>query len=113
MEDKNNPRELHLHPEECNQCGRCLKVAPPGSLKIDKVNFHAFQEALAISTSLSLGTFAPGKAVHIIIANQMTPGLRLLRVHQHAHPAGRGDLRVGRYRGSGAGRAGRHRPVCA
>jgi len=73
VEDKNNPKELHLHPEECNQCGRCLKVAPPGSLKIDKVNFHAFQEALAISTSLSLGTFAPGKAVHIIIANQMTP----------------------------------------
>jgi len=73
VEDKKDPRELHLHPEQCNQCGRCLKVAPPGSLKIDKVNFHAFQEALAISTSLSLGTFAPGKAAHIIIANQMTP----------------------------------------
>jgi len=73
VEDKNNPKELHLHPEQCNQCGRCLKAAPPGSLKIDKVNFHAFQEALAISTSLSLGTFAKGKAVHIIIANQMTP----------------------------------------
>ncbi|HET6486368.1 MAG TPA: DUF362 domain-containing protein [Spirochaetia bacterium] len=73
VEDKNNPKELHLHPEQCNQCGRCLQVAPAGSLKIDKVNFHAFQEALAISTSLSLGTFAPGKAVHLIIANQMTP----------------------------------------
>ena len=73
VEDKNNPRELHLHPEQCNQCGRCLAVAPAGSLKIDKVNFHAFQEACAISTSLSLGTFAPGKAVHMIIANQMTP----------------------------------------
>ena len=73
VEDKNNPKELHLHPEQCNQCGRCLAVAPAGSLKIDKVNFHAFQEACAISTSLSLGTFAPGKAVHVIIANQMTP----------------------------------------
>ena len=73
VEDKNNPKELHLHPEQCNQCGRCLEVAPPGSLKIDKVNFHAFQEACAISTSLSLGTFAAGKAVHLIIANQMTP----------------------------------------
>ena len=31
------------------------------------------RRALAISTSLSLGTFAPGKAAHIIIANQMTP----------------------------------------
>lgn len=73
VEDKTNPKELHLHPEQCNQCGRCLKAAPPGSLRIDKVNFHAFQEACAISTSLSLGTFAKGKAVHLIIANQMTP----------------------------------------
>ncbi|HTO22954.1 MAG TPA: DUF362 domain-containing protein, partial [Spirochaetia bacterium] len=35
VEDKNNPKELHLHPEQCNQCGRCLEVAPAGSLKID------------------------------------------------------------------------------
>jgi uncharacterized Fe-S center protein len=73
VEDKNNPKELHLHPEQCNQCGRCLKAAPPGSLKIDPVNFHAFQEALAISTGLSLGTFAQGKATHLVLANQMTP----------------------------------------
>jgi uncharacterized protein len=73
VEDKNNAREVHLHPEQCNQCGRCLKVAPPGSLKIDAVNFHAFQEALAISASLSLGTFEKAKTTHIILANQMTP----------------------------------------
>ena len=73
VEDKDNPRELHLHPEQCNQCGRCLRAAPAGSLKIDTVNFHAFQEALAISTSLSLGTFAKGKAVHLVLANQITP----------------------------------------
>ncbi len=73
VEDKNDPRELHLHPEQCNQCGRCLKVAPPGSLKIDRVNFHAFQEALAISASLSLATFAKGKAIHLVLANQITP----------------------------------------
>jgi hypothetical protein len=73
IEDKKNPKELHLHPEQCNQCRRCLQAAPPGSLKIDPVNFHAFQEALAISTSLSLGTFAKRKAVHLILANQMTP----------------------------------------
>ena len=73
VEDKSNPRELHLHPEQCNQCGRCLEAAPTGSLKIDAVNFHAFQEALAISTSLSLGTFARGKATHLVLANQITP----------------------------------------
>jgi len=71
--DKDNPRELHLHPEPCNACGRCLKAAPAGCLKIDAVNFHAFQEACAISTSITLSTFAPGKAVHLSLAAQMTP----------------------------------------
>jgi uncharacterized protein len=37
------------------------------------VNFHAFQEACAISTSIALSTFAPGKAIHISLATQMTP----------------------------------------
>jgi uncharacterized Fe-S center protein len=73
VEDKNDPKELHLHPEECNQCGRCLEVAPPGSLKIDAVNFHAFQEACAISTSISLGTFEKSKAMHLVLATQITP----------------------------------------
>ena len=71
--DRDNPDELHMHFEQCNQCGRCLQVAPPGSLKIDPVNFHAFQEACAISTAISLSTFAPGKAVHLSLATHMTP----------------------------------------
>jgi hypothetical protein len=73
VEDKENPELLHLHPEECNACGRCLQVAPPGSLKIDARNFHSFMEACAISVSLTLSTFAPGKAVHINLATHMTP----------------------------------------
>jgi len=71
--DKDKPEELHLHIEQCNQCKRCLQVAPPGSLKIDPVNFHSFQEACAISTSITLSTFAPGKAVHLVLATHMTP----------------------------------------
>lgn len=71
--DKKDPHGIHLHPEECNACGRCLQVAPPGSLKIDAVNFNAFQEACAISTAITLSTFAPGKAVHLALATQMTP----------------------------------------
>jgi hypothetical protein len=71
--DKNDPNELHLHPEQCNACGRCLQVAPPGSLKIDAVNFNAFQEACAISVSLSLSTFEKGKATHLVLATHMTP----------------------------------------
>ncbi|MBN1993782.1 MAG: DUF362 domain-containing protein [Anaerolineae bacterium] len=73
VQDKENEAEIHLHPEQCNQCGRCLQVAPPGSLKIDPINFHSFQEACAISVSISLGTFAPGKAVHLNLATFMTP----------------------------------------
>ncbi len=73
VEDKEHPEELHLHPEPCNQCGRCLKVAPEGSLKIDGVNFFAFQEACAISASITLSTFAPGKATFLNLATHMTP----------------------------------------
>jgi uncharacterized protein len=71
--DKHHPAELHLHFEQCNQCGRCLQVAPQGSLKIDPVNFHTFQEACAISTAIALSTFGPGKATHLTIATHMTP----------------------------------------
>jgi uncharacterized Fe-S center protein len=73
VEDKANPTELHLHIEQCNQCGRCVQAAPPGSLKIDPVNFHTFQEACAISASITLSTFAPGKATHIVLATHITP----------------------------------------
>lgn len=71
--DKNDPNQLHMHFEECNQCGRCLKVAPEGSLKIDAVNFHTFQEACAISADIVLSTFEPGKVVHLNLATHMTP----------------------------------------
>jgi len=71
--DQDDARGLHLHMDQCNQCGRCLQVAPPGSLKIDAANFHAFQEACAISTSLTLSTFDPGKVTHLVLATQMTP----------------------------------------
>ena len=36
---RSNPDGLHLHIENCNQCGRCLQVAPAGSWKIDPANF--------------------------------------------------------------------------
>ena len=73
VEDKENPSQLHIHMEQCNGCGRCLQIAPPGSLKIDPTNFHAFQEACAISAGLVLDTFAKEKATHIVLATHMTP----------------------------------------
>ncbi len=73
VEDKHHPGELHLHIEQCNQCGRCLQVAPPGSLKIDAANFHTFQEACAISTAITLSTFDPKKVTFLSLATHMTP----------------------------------------
>ncbi len=73
VEDSHHPGEMHLHIEQCNQCKRCLQVAPPGSLKIDPVNFDTFQEACAISVGLILSTFAPGKTTHLSLATHMTP----------------------------------------
>ena len=73
VDDKQHPDGLHLHPEQCNACGRCLKVAPEGSLKIDAVNFHSFQEACAHSVVVTMSTFKPGKAIHINLATHMTP----------------------------------------
>ena len=73
VEDKQNPGNIHIHFEQCNQCGRCLKVAPEGSLKIDAINFHSFQEACAVSTAVSLSTFAPGKVTHLSLATILTP----------------------------------------
>ncbi len=73
VEDKEHPGRLHLHIEQCNQCGRCLRVAPPGSLILDARNFLAFQEACAISVDIVLSTFAPGKAIHLNLATHMTP----------------------------------------
>ena len=73
VEDKERPGQLHMHIEQCNQCGRCLEVAPPGSLKIDPVNFHTFMEACAIATKAALSTFDPGKGIHLNLATQMTP----------------------------------------
>lgn len=73
VQDKDRPGEMHLHMEQCNQCGRCLQVAPSGSLKIDRVNFQSFHEACAISAGITLSTFAPEKVTHISLATHMTP----------------------------------------
>jgi len=73
VEDKEHPGNLHMHFEPCNQCMRCLEVAPEGSLKIQPINFQSFQEANAISVSISMSTFAPGKSTHLCLATHMTP----------------------------------------
>jgi uncharacterized Fe-S center protein len=73
VQDKHDEKELHLHFEPCNQCMRCQKAAPAGTLKIQPVNFESFMEANAISTAVTLSTFAPGKTTFLCLATQITP----------------------------------------
>lgn len=71
--DRDNPELLHRHSEPCNQCGKCLDVAPEGALKLNPDNFFAFQEACAIGVSHVLSQFEPENQVYINIATDMTP----------------------------------------
>ena len=71
--DKHKAGELHIHFEQCNQCMRCLRVAPPGSLRIEKVNFESFQEAAATSVSVVLSTFEKKKTVHLDLVTHQSP----------------------------------------
>ncbi len=73
VEDTNDPEEVHIHFDNCNQCKRCLEVAPDGCLEIHPENFHVFQEACAIAVEIALSTFDPDKQVFLNIATQMTP----------------------------------------
>jgi len=73
VQDREHEEQLHLHMEPCNQCGRCLRVAPEGSLTLPKESFEAFQVAMARSTKAVLSTFAPEKQVYLNLATQITP----------------------------------------
>ena len=72
VRDEKDPNSLHIHFDNCNQCGRCLKAAPAGALKIDPVNFAAFIECNAIAVKLVLDHFKEN-ATFISLANQLTP----------------------------------------
>ena len=42
-------------------------------MKINAANFQAFQEAVAISTKITLGTFAKKKTMHLALATHQSP----------------------------------------
>jgi hypothetical protein len=73
VQDEENGDRLHIQFEPCNQCKRCLEVAPDGALKIDPVNFHSFQQAMAYAVESVLETFDKEKQVFINIGTQITP----------------------------------------
>jgi len=72
VRDKNDPEVLHRHFGNCRQCLECLKIAPEGSLTVNPANFASFHEACAISVSLTLSTFQPGKYVFLSLATNLT-----------------------------------------
>ncbi len=73
VEDKKQPGQLHLHMEQCNQCGRCLRVAPARQPDDCPGQFQHFPGSLRHLGGVTLSTFAPGKATHINLATHMTP----------------------------------------
>ena len=72
LDEKRN-QDIRMYPEWCNACGRCLQVAPEGSLEIRPDTFHVFQESCAISAKICLSTFKPGNTTHLTLATLMTP----------------------------------------
>ena len=106
VEDKDNPNELHLHPEHCNQCGRCLKVAPAGQPEDRRGELPRLPGSLRHQHE--------PHAVHLRAGQGRAPqpghpddaGLRLLRVHRRCRSSGRRHLRLGRHRGRRPGGPG-------
>lgn len=70
--DRDNPKDLHIHFENCNQCLECEDLSG-GALEIRPGNFHTFQEACAISTMHTFSRFAPEDRAFINVATQITP----------------------------------------
>jgi hypothetical protein len=72
VNDRDDPRGLHLHYFQCNQCMRCQSVAN-GLFEIKRSNFMAFLEVVNIAAKIVLDTFEPGNAVFFNLATHMTP----------------------------------------
>ena len=72
VDDREDPDGLHLHTFKCNQCMRCQDVSD-GALLILEENFMAFSEVVNLAAKQVLDTFAPGHAVFINLATQLTP----------------------------------------
>ena len=111
VQDKNNPDDLHLHFEHCNQCGRCLQVAPPGSPEDRSRQLPFLPGGLRhLGRASVLGDLRARQDDLHQPRHAHDAGLRLLRLHGHADPAGRRRLRLGRHRRDRAGHARRDRP---
>ncbi|MHA1472759.1 MAG: DUF362 domain-containing protein, partial [Promethearchaeota archaeon] len=59
---------------DCHQCFACLEMdSGVGALKLERENFTAFQEMMAISTSKVLETFDPEKVFYLNFLLNITP----------------------------------------
>ena len=95
VDDKQRAGYLHLHPEQCNACGRCLQVAPPGSLKIEAVNFRGLHGSLRHQHPAHALDLCAGQSGAPVPGEPDDAGVRLFWFHQHADPAGCGHFWLG------------------
>ena len=64
---------LHVGFHECNFCYECNELCPKGALSIRQSIAEDFQEVMALTTDLVLGSFPKDNHVFINIATNITP----------------------------------------
>jgi len=67
---KENRLEIFFH--HCVYCQHCVLACPKEAIKVSGGGFVPFQRGLALATREVLKTFAPGRALHINFATQVT-----------------------------------------
>ncbi|MCX5653544.1 MAG: DUF362 domain-containing protein [Planctomycetota bacterium] len=65
-----NRLEIFYH--DCVYCRHCVLACPKDAFKIAGGGFVPFQHGMALATREVLGTFAPGRALHINFLTQIT-----------------------------------------
>lgn len=68
--EKQDRLEIFYH--HCVYCRHCVLACPTGAIKITGGGFVPFQRGLALATKEVLGTFDPGRVLHINFLTQIT-----------------------------------------
>ncbi len=63
---------LEIFYHHCVYCRHCVLVCPTGAIEITGGGFVPFQRGLALATKEVLGTFDPGRVLHINFLTQIT-----------------------------------------
>jgi len=68
--DINNRMEIFFH--NCTYCQHCMLACPKDAIEVRGGGFVPFQRGLALAAREVLGTFAPGRVLHINFLTQIT-----------------------------------------